>query len=277
MISFCLSLGFVHRASLAALGAAALLAACSGGEPRRASSTSFPYSGPTAKSDAKPHHGVARANSHQVHGIDVSKWQGEIDWRAVKAAGTKFAFIKATEGGDHIDDRFLQNWNAAKAADVPRAAYHFVYWCRLASEQASWFKQNVPRDPDALPPVLDLEWNSHSKTCPQRIGRELALEKIRLLLREMEAHTGKRPVIYTDIPFHRDVLQGELRDYQFWLRSVAAEPHERYDSRQWVFWQWTTTGRVPGIRGNVDRNVFAGTDAQWRDWISQGNAQYARR
>ena len=86
-----------------------------------------------------------------IHGIDISKWQGEIDWAALRQAGTKFAFIKATEGGDHIDGRFLENWQAARRAGVPRGAYHFVYWCRPAHEQAAWFKRNVPQDPDALP------------------------------------------------------------------------------------------------------------------------------
>ena len=75
----------------------------------------------------------------------------------------------------------------------------------------------------------------------------------------MEYHTGKRPVIYTDINFHRDVLEGEFNGYEFWLRSVAAEPHERFGNRPWTFWQYTATGRVPGIRGDVDRNAFHGS------------------
>ena len=122
----------------------------------------------------------------------------------------QFAFIKATEGGDHIDPRFLENWHGAAQAGVPRGAYHFMYWCRPAHEQAAWFRRNVPNDPNALPPVLDLEWNGHSRTCPKKLPRETALEKIQLMLKEMEAHTGKRPIIYTDITFHKEVLEGEL-------------------------------------------------------------------
>ncbi len=219
------------------------------------------------KSDAKPHPAVARAHTLPVHGIDVSKWQGKIDWMAVREAGTQFAFIKATEGGDHLDERFHENWAGARAAGVPRGAYHFVYWCRPAHEQAMWFKRNVPNDRDALPPVLDLEWNGHSRTCPRKVPRAVALEKIRLLLAEMEAHTGKRPIIYTDITFHKDVLEGEFPHHHFWLRSVAAEPHERYAGRRWKMWQYTTTGRVPGIRGDVDRNVYFGTKTQWLQFL----------
>jgi lysozyme len=139
-----------------------------------------------------------------------------------------------------------------------------VYWCRAAHEQALWFILNVPNDPDALPPVLDLEWNGHSRGCPKRIPAKLALEKIKIMLEVMEAHTGKRPIIYTDVAFHREVLEGELPGYNFWLRSVAAEPQEIYRDRPWLFWQFTTTGYVPGIEKPVDRNVFNGSFGDWR-------------
>ncbi len=221
----------------------------------------------STKSDAKPHPGVARATRLPIQGIDISKWQGDIDWRAVKAAGTQFVFIKATEGGDHVDARFEANWNGAKAAGVARGAYHFVFWCRPAHEQVEWFRKHIPQDPDALPPVLDVEWNGHSKTCPRKIPKEDALEKIRLMLTELEQHTGRRPIIYTDIPFHAEVLEGQFDDYHYWIRSTAAEPQERYPTRAWSFWQFTTTGRVPGIKGDVDRNAFYGTEKEWKAFL----------
>lgn len=223
-----------------------------------------------SKGDARPHPGVAKALALPVHGIDIARYQGNIDWHAVKAAGTKFAFIKATEGGDFVDPMFATNWAGARAAGVPRGAYHFVYWCRPAHEQAQWFVQHIPQDRDALPPVLDLEWNGHSKTCPQKVSRELAIEKAKLMLGELERHTGKRPIIYTDITFHREVLEGnpDFDRYPFWLRSVAAEPHVRYHSRRWMFWQFTATGRVPGIRGDVDRNAFYGSEREWNEFMS---------
>jgi lysozyme len=233
-----------------------------------ASCAVLPTSRYPTKGDAKPHDGVAVAHSYPIHGIDISKWQGTVDWASVRAAGTQFAFIKATEGGDHVDERFLENWWGAKRAGVPRGAYHFVFWCRPAHEQAAWFKVNVPQDPDALPPVLDVEWNGHSRLCPKKVPREQALEMIRHLLQEMEAHTGKRPIIYTDITFHQEVLEGEFDDYPYWVRSVAAQPHERYNNRSWTFWQFTTTGRVPGVKGDVDRNTFYGTENQWRTFLA---------
>ncbi len=237
------------------IGTACLLSACSVGPDR-------------VRGDAKPHPGVAAARRQPIHGIDVSKWQGDIDWHAARQAGTQFAFIKATEGGDHIDDKFTQNWRGAKQAGIPRGAYHFVFWCRPAEEQADWFKRNVPADPEALPPVLDLEWNGQSRNCPKKVPREQAVAMAKTMLLAMEEHTGKRPIIYTDITFHDEVLKNELDDYPFWLRSVAAEPHERYENRRWTFWQYTTTGRVSGISGDVDRNTFYGGEDQWRAMLA---------
>ncbi|MGE3872955.1 MAG: GH25 family lysozyme [Parvibaculaceae bacterium] len=220
-------------------------------------------------SDKNPHSGVAEAHTMPVQGIDVSYWQGDIDWKKVGDAGIHFAYIKATEGGDRLDPKFLDNWRAAKKAGIARGAYHFMYWCRSAKEQASWFASHVPGDDDALPPVLDVEWNPHSKTCPQRIARDAAIAKIKVMLKAMEAHSGKQPIIYTDPKFHREVLEGEFPDHHFWLRSVAAMPEAKYPARNWVFWQFTTTGRVHGVAGPVDRNSFNGTRADWKSVLKK--------
>lgn len=253
---------------IAAVGLGIALAACTGGRISPVAEMDSIVLG-----DHDPHPGVGRAHRMPVQGIDVARYQGDIDWAEVRRAGIRFAYIKTTEGGDHVDPSFYRNWEGAAAAGVARGAYHFIYWCRTAAEQALWFTMAVPRDPSALPPVLDLEWNGHSPTCPKKVPRETALEKIRVLLDAMEKHTGKKPVIYTDITFHRDVLEGELKDTPFWLRSVAAEPHERFKDRPWLFWQYTATGRVSGIKGHVDRNVFNGSVKDWERWLQRQTGQ----
>ncbi len=207
-----------------------------------------------------------------IQGIDVSKYQGNVDWTAVYSSGVKFAWIKATEGGDYLDEKFHQNWEMAREAGLRRGAYHFAYWCRPAAEQAAWFLANVPNDPMALPPVLDVEWNDQSKTCPRHLSREQALAMMKTILDAMEQAYGKRPVIYTSVDFHRDVLQGEFLDYPIWVRSVKAYPAVKYGNRRWHFWQHTAEGAVPGVRGYVDRNAFFGTQADWQNWL-QHNMQ----
>lgn len=245
-------------AAIAAISLSLALAGCGGTSMKAA-----------FKGDTDPHNGVRRAYSMPVQGIDISRYQGKIDWNRVRKAGIRFAYMKASEGGDHVDARLYRNWGGAARAGIARGVYHFMYWCRTASEQAIWFSHAVPQDPTQLPPVLDLEWNHASVTCPKKVPRAEALAKIRKMLQIMEYHTGKRPVIYTDISFHREVLEGELKGYEFWLRSVAAEPHERFSNRPWTFWQYTATGRVPGIKGNVDRNVFNGSEREWLRWLKR--------
>ncbi len=203
-----------------------------------------------------------------VHGIDISKYQGTIDWRQVRRSGVSFAYIKATEGGDHHDETFLINWLAARDAGVARGAYHFYYWCRPASEQIAWFKKHVPVDPTALPPVLDVEWTPFSKTCPKRPPTKDVLREMNIFLTEMERYYGKKPMIYTSVDLHRDVLVGQFKRYPMWVRSVAGYPSTKYTKRHWTLWQFTGTGRVRGVPGEVDRNVFSGSREQFDQWLA---------
>jgi lysozyme len=216
--------------------------------------------------DAHPiNFGKRSPRKHAVHGVDVSRWQGEIDWATLRTQGANFAYIKASDVGDHLDPMFKTIWRRAKDAGLKRGAYHFFYWCRTAGEQADWFIRNVPRDPDALPPVIDVEYNGES-SCKYRLSRARALEKMQVFMDKLERHYGKRPVIYTAPDFYRDNLAGEFKAYPFWLRSVAAHPSQVYPGRKWMFWQYSGSGLSQGVEGRIDLNVFHGSEADWHDW-----------
>ncbi len=204
---------------------------------------------------------------YPIHGVDVSKYQGDIDWRKLKSAGVSFAFIKATEGRDHTDEAFKGYWKAAKRAGVPRAAYHFYYFCSSARLQANWFIRNVPKDPTAMPPVLDVEWNPASKTCTKKPPPSRVRSEMRIFLKILEKHYGKRPIIYTAPVFYEENLKGSFRNYSFWLRSVIAHPRVKYPKRRWMFWQYTGTGRIDGVKGNIDINVFNGSAGAFNRWL----------
>lgn len=217
--------------------------------------------------DAKPiNFGKYAPAKYAVHGVDVSRWQGNIDWPKLRTQGANFAFIKATDGGDHLDPMFRKNWEETKAAGIKRGAYHFFYWCRPASEQADWFIRNVPKDPDALPPVIDVEWN-HQSNCKQNLPRAKVLEKMRVFSDRLERHYGKRPIIYTAPDFYADNLKGEFKNHPFWLRAVAAHPSKVYPGRDWVFWQYSGSGLSQGVGGKIDLNVFYGSAADWHAWL----------
>jgi len=246
----------------AALALAAMLAACGGG------------AGPLEFADPN----LPKPRDYPIHGIDVSKFQGDIDWSQVASSGVKFAWIKATEGGDHLDDRFQANWTAAKEAGVPRGAYHFVYWCRPPLEEMAWFEQNAPADPDALPPVLDVEATPTSKTCRRHLTQEGAVADMKVMLQEMERHFGKRPIIYTTVDFYEAILSdGAFADYPIWVRSTKHHPSVKYGSRPWSFWQYQSDAWVPGIGTKVDRDAFYGSEEQWRTFLKERQMEAAQQ
>src|SRR6202789_4301859 len=142
---------------------------------------------------------LPKPTDYPIQGIDVSKYQGNIDWDAVKNSGVKFVWIKATEGGDRADERFEANWAGAKQVGIARGAYHFVYWCRAPMDEVTWFEQHVPIEADSLPPVLDVESDSESKTCHRHLEQQQTIADMKLMLEEMERHYGKKPIIYTSV------------------------------------------------------------------------------
>jgi lysozyme len=205
---------------------------------------------------------------YPIHGIDVSKFQGDIDWNAVAGSGVKFAWIKATEGGDRADERFQANWTGAKAAGVPHGAYHFVYWCRPPLEEMANFEQNAPVENDALPPVLDVEATPTSRTCHRHLTEEGAIADMKVMLDEMERHYGKRPIIYTTVDFYQAILaDGAFMDYAIWVRSTKYHPAVKYGPRPWRFWQYQSDGSIAGIAAHVDRDAFFGTNDQWQAFL----------
>lgn len=206
-------------------------------------------------------------SSHPVHGIDISVWQGEIDWNRARANGVNFAFLKATEGGDLVDPAFQRNWRATASAGVPRGAYHFFYHCRPAAQQARWYIAHVPRSAAALPPVLDMEWTPRSPTCRDKRPGSTIRSEARVFLDAVQRAYGKRPILYTTLDFYRENQLWKLNGTDFWLRSVAAHPSDRFPGQHWLFWQYSGTGQVPGIGTATDLNVFAGSAAAYADWL----------
>jgi len=199
---------------------------------------------------------------YDVIGVDVSNHQGDIDWPRLAGSDVAFAYIKATEGGDFRDRRFQQNWNGAKAVGMPRGAYHYYRQCRTAADQAKNFIAAVPREGNALPPVLDLE---HMGPCAGPQPTDIVQDIIDLLTM-LEAHFGRRPLIYTTSEFDSAYLQGRLANEAFWARSIFWPPQFR--TSQWRIWQYHDLGRRPGVNGPVDLNAFRGSRGDFQAFIS---------
>ncbi|MFA6028317.1 MAG: GH25 family lysozyme [Elusimicrobiota bacterium] len=203
------------------------------------------------------------ARKYPIRGIDVSHHQGAIAWDKVRREGVRFAYIKATEGGDHKDPRFLRNWQEAGQAGVARGAYHYFSFCSPGEAQADNYISVVPKEEGALPPVIDVEPVGN---CTARPDKERLLEELAVFVRRIEEAYGRRPVFYTLPAFHRRYLSGE--DRLLWLRS-GVEPRLPEGAPTWTFWQRSGTGSVAGIEGPVDMDVFNGDEQAFTSFIGR--------
>ncbi|MAH91974.1 MAG: lysozyme [Hyphomonas sp.] len=184
-------------------------------------------------------------------GLDLSHHNGRIDWEAFEAAPVDFLYLKATEGTDWKDPRFQDHWREAKARGWLVGAYHFYRLCRAGEAQAGNFIQSVEVRAGGLPPAVDLEY---AHNCEPRGSMSETLAELDVFLERVEAEYGQRPVIYTTPEFHRDWLSDGYADYPLWLRGLGEVMPRTRDGRAPDIWQYTMSGRVPGIESRVDMN-----------------------
>jgi len=203
-------------------------------------------------------------SQYPVRGIDVSEHQGEVDWQAVKEAGFDFAFIKASEGMDYRDRYFSQNWQQSAAAGMIRSAYHFFTFKSPGLEQARNFIAAVPYEPDCLPPTIDVEFGGNSKEMPEKERLQAELNDF---IQEVKNTYYKSPILYVTYDSYEKYIAGNFEDCVIWIRDLFHTAKLK-DGRSWMFWQYNCRGRVDGIKGFVDLNVFRGDAAELRGLTS---------
>jgi len=200
-------------------------------------------------------YGVCMPHGYQVHGIDISHYQGEVDWKMLKQTRQgqfpiNFVFMKATEGGDFSDDKFVANFDSARAHGFVRGAYHFYNPKTDAHKQADFFIQSVKLEPGDLPPVLDIE----------KKGRDVKKlqQDLKVWLRKVENHYGVKPIIYASYKFKTRYLNDSVfNSYPYWIAHYYVDSVQ-YQG-EWKFWQHTDVGTLPGIDEKVDLNIFNGS------------------
>lgn len=202
-------------------------------------------------------------------GIDVSHWQGTINWSSVAGAGKTFAFLKATQGTSFLDDRFAANRTGANNVGIPIGAYHFADVTKSptvvdgAIAEADWFVSSAQPKAGDLPPVLDIEKNNG-------LGQVKVTKWILTWLEEVRQQTGIYPMIYTSPSGWRD-RTGDTTDVAaagyglLWVAhwtdaSTPTLPANNWGGKGWTFWQYSSSGTVPGISGSVDLDRYKSTD-----------------
>ena len=200
-------------------------------------------------------YGVCMPYGYQVHGIDISHYQGEIDWNMLKQTRSarfpvRFIFMKSTEGGDYSDKTFQANFDSARAHGFIRGAYHFYNPKTDPVKQADFFIHTVRLEKGDLPPVLDIEKKGKDT---KKLQNDL-----KVWLRKVEAHYGVKPIIYASYKFKTKYLTDSVFNaYPYWIAHYYVDS-VRYEG-DWKFWQHTDVGTLPGISEQVDLNIYNGS------------------
>ena len=201
---------------------------------------------------------VSYPEGYEIHGIDISHHQGRIDWQLLREKGLinkspiRFVMIKATEGASRVDENFKDNFFQSREYGFTRGAYHFYSVYSSAEKQADFFIRHVKLENGDLPPVLDVEHKPKNQT------DEDFAESVLKWLDIVEKHYGVKPIIYTYYKFKLRYLSSSLFDsYPYWIAHYYVDELE-YDG-PWKFWQHTDAGRLPGIKGHVDFNIYNGS------------------
>lgn len=192
-------------------------------------------------------------SSNQLSGIDVSKWQGTVNWKSVQQAGVAFAFARATYGTSEVDSYFSDNWQGMKDAGIIRGAYHFFLAADDPTQQADFFIRTVGSlSPDDLPPVIDVESASGTSS-------NLAAD-VQTWLNVVEQGLGRRPIIYTAPSYWNEYMTSGFGDYPLWVAEYGVSSPKAVNGwTNWTFWQYSSTGTIGGVNGSVDLDYFKGT------------------
>lgn len=219
---------------------------------------------------------VSYPEGYEIHGIDISHHQGNIDWAELRDKGLinetpiRFVMIKATEGATTVDENFKDNFYQAREYGFTRGAYHFYSVYSSARQQANFFIKNVKLEKGDLPPVLDVEQKPQYQTDAEFKASVMEW------LETVESHYHVKPIIYTYYKFKLQYLSDPVFDqFPYWIAHYYVDKVE-YEG-PWKFWQHTDVGRLPGIKGNVDFNIYNGSFYELRKLTIGGVEQIGEK
>jgi lysozyme len=177
---------------------------------------------------------------YPVRGVDISSYQGEIDWDTLSNQNIDFAFIKTTEGSSFVDKYYASNREQALKTRLRIGFYHFFSYDSIGENQANHFINTVEKHPGMLPPVVDVELYGDYLNSPK--GKDKVLPELQNMLEILEVHYGVKPIIYATGKSYNLYISGSFPEYDIWIRDVYFKPNLS-DGREWVYWQYSDTAR----------------------------------
>lgn len=204
------------------------------------------------------HYEICLPSGYTVFGIDISRYQGNIDWEKFKKenpaeAPIAFVYTKATEGSDFTDINFHDNFEATRKHGFMRGAYHYFSTKSSGLAQAQMFIKTVKLSKGDLPPMVDVEEKPKNK--------ELFIQELKIFITKIEEHYGVKPIVYTYRKYKKRYLGDSFFErYPSWVAHYYIDALDK--DVKWLFWQCSDIGEVPGIPQNVDINIFNGSIEQ---------------
>jgi lysozyme len=190
----------------------------------------------------------------KIFGIDVSQYQGTIDWENLEAIEEqfeiKFVVVRATAGSKKVDRKFKTNWRNLSSTVYIQGAYHYYRPDENSTDQANNFIKNVKLRKGHLPPILDIE------KMPKGQSMDKLKEGLLNWLTLVEKQYGVKPIIYTGEKYYEDFLQEDFPNYKFWIANY--NPWKEKIEDDYLMWQFTEKAKLHGINELVDVNVFNG-------------------
>jgi lysozyme len=218
--------------------------------------------------------------AYAIKGIDLSHYNGSVDWPTLATSGYSFAYLKATEGASFQDTSFKPNWGASGSTNIVRGAYHTFRFCSTVDAQIANFMSMNPVDTSTLPPAVDIEpagAASYQTALDKPVGgcvvKNIEDERLALLdfLEKIQQKTGKVPVIFGASDVFRDLIDARFKKFNFWIaqyRATGGPDITLPGETPWTLWQHSSYAKVAGIQGDTDENVFFGNQADFQAFVA---------
>lgn len=214
-------------------------------------------------------------NKYEIRGVDVSHYQGDIDWGKMADENIDFAYIKATEGSRYVDEKFYANWENIAQTDLCYGAYHFFSFDSAGETQAKNYISTVGSLDGKLIPVVDVEYYGDKESRKNELDRKAITKELGVLLRALEEEYHTKPIIYTTYSAYYDFIENTFDEYDLWIRNVYYTPDIGMKGR-WRYWQYTDRAKFDAYSGEepyIDMNVFAGSRAEFLDMMTYYDRQ----
>lgn len=189
---------------------------------------------------------------NHIHGLDMSHYQGTVFWDAIgDNAKMYYVYLKASEGGSRIDNRYLENIELARRNHVKVGSYHFYRPRQPQAEQVRNFRMQCVPEYQDLVPMVDIETTGG-------LGKYALRDSLQKFLNLLEREYHQKPLIYTYTNFYDSYLSGCLDGYKLFIAQYSRREPRLRDGRDIFAWQYTGKGRINGVRGYVDKSRLMG-------------------